>query len=80
MLSWDERQEKIEEVFRDYSIQDVVVSLLCSCLWLPNISSQIKHIYLTALLISRDPAIFQKDNQIADYDGFSRFMFRLIPL
>ncbi|MBU1121253.1 MAG: hypothetical protein KKF54_00950, partial [Candidatus Omnitrophica bacterium] len=80
MLSWDERQKKIEEVFRDYSIHDTVVSLLCSCLWLPNISSQIKHIYLTALLISRNPAIFQKDNQITDYDGFSRFMSRLIPL
>ena len=80
MLSWNERREKIEEVFRDYSIQDVAISLLYSCLWLPNISSQIKHIYLTALLISRNPAIFKKDNQILDYGGFSRFIYRLIPL
>lgn len=79
MLTWDERQEKIKEVFRGYSAQDVINSLLCSSLWLPNISSQIKHIYLAALLISCKPDIFKKNNQISDYNEFSEFITRLIP-
>ena len=80
MLTWEDRQEKIKEVFQNYSAQDVINSLLCSSLWLLNISSQIKHIYLTALLISCKPDIFKKSNQITDYNKFSELIFRLIPL
>lgn len=80
MLTWEKRQEKIKAVFQNYSVQDVINSLLCSSLWLPNISSQIKHIYLTALLISCRPDLFKKINQINDYDKFSELISCLIPL
>lgn len=80
MITWEERQEKIKEIFQDYSVQDVIHSLFCSSLWLPNISSQIKHIYLTALLISCKPDIFKENNQIVDYNKFSELISRLIPL
>ena len=62
-LTWEERQEKIKEVFKDYSAQDIVNSLFCSSLWLPNISSQTKHIYLAAFLISCQPELFKRNNR-----------------
>lgn len=80
MLTWEERHEKIRKVFQDYSAHDVANSLLCSSLWLPNISSQIKHIYLTALLISCQPELFQKSDQICSYENFSELMSRILPL
>lgn len=80
MLTWEERQEKIKKVFQDYSARDVANSLLCYSLWLPNISSQIKHIYLTALLISCQPELFNKSNQINDYDKFSELISRIMPI
>jgi len=79
-LSWEDRQEKIRRVFKDYSAQDVANSLLCSSLWLPNISSQIKHIYLAALLISCQPELFKKSNQILSYEKFSELISRIIPV
>ena len=79
-LSWEDRQEKIRQVFKDYSAQDVANSLLCSSLWLPNISSQIKHIYLAALLISCQPELFKKSNQILSYEKFSELISRIIPV
>ena len=80
MSTWEERQEKIKEVFKNYSAQDIVNSLFCSSLWLPNISSQIKHIYLAAFFISCQPELFKRNNQIDDYTKFSSLMSRLIPL
>lgn len=79
ILSWEDRQEKIRQVFQDYSAQDVANSLLCSSLWLPNISSQIKHIYLTALLISCQPELFQKSDQVCSYEKFSELISRILP-
>jgi hypothetical protein len=79
-LNWEDRQEKIRKVFQDYSAQDIANSLLCSSLWLPNISSQIKHIYLTALLVSCQPELFQKSDQICNYENFSKLMSRILLL
>jgi len=79
-LSWEDRYEKIRKVFQDYSAKDVASSLLCSSLWLPNISSQIKHIYITALFISCQPELFQKVDQISNYEKFAGLMSRILPL
>ncbi|MBI4765499.1 MAG: hypothetical protein HY787_12995 [Deltaproteobacteria bacterium] len=43
----------IYDIFRLYSVQDIVTSLFVSNLWLPNIASGIKHQFLLSIFSGR---------------------------
>lgn len=73
-LTWNDRKAKVAEMFFSFSIKDVTTSLLCSHLWLPNIASPIKHLFLYSILASLKPTKFQRENKIRQYEDFVNFL------
>ena len=71
-LIWNERIEKIKEIFSSYSIEDNYTALLCSDLYIYNIASPAKHIFLYNILSSLNPNKFTKENKIIYYNDFKR--------
>lgn len=66
----------------NFSVKDNVFSLLVSNLWLPNISSGIKHQLLYGILLSTDPETFSKESKIKKYKDFESYiknLYSLIP-
>ena len=80
MSDWKEKEKKIEDIFSEYGIRDIAKSLLCMCLWLPNLSSQMKNAYLTLLFITRIPSVFQNENKISSYEDFKKLVNIVIEL
>ena len=72
--------ETISNLFLKYSVQDVATSLFVSNVWLPNIASPIKHLFLTAIFASLKPRKFSKSNLIASYEDFKSFVDELFAL
>lgn len=68
---------KIKRVLSEYHPHDVLESLLVSELWLPNRSSQIKHVFLTWLFISIDESAFLTRKRMDSYAAFVEFMSSL---
>jgi len=73
-LIWEERIEKIKEIFSSYSIEDNYTALLCSDLYIYNIASPAKHVFLYNILTSLDPHEFTKENKIINYNDFKRYI------
>ena len=73
-LIWEERIEKIKEIFSSYSIEDNYTALLCSNLYIYNIASPAKHIFLYNILTSLNPHEFTKENKIINYNDFKRYI------
>jgi len=73
-LIWEERIEKIKEIFSSYSIEDNYTALLCSDLYIYNIASPAKHIFLYNILSSLSPHEFTKENKIINYNDFKRYI------
>ena len=73
-LIWEERIEKIKEIFSSYSIEDNYTALLCSDLYIYNIASPAKHIFLYNILSSLNPHEFTKENKIINYNDFKRYI------
>ena len=74
--------EKLHKIFGRYSVLDAAISLFTSSLWLPNIASPIKHIYLTAVFVSMNPKFFSKKDQIKCYGDFKEFcetLYKAVP-
>ena len=59
-LIWNERIEKIKEIIGSYSIEDNYTALLCSDLYIYNIASPTKHVFLYNILSSLSPHEFTK--------------------
>lgn len=70
----------IKELFRRYTVDDVLVSLNVSDLWLPNISSQVKHTLAFAILISMADDSFRGSLTIGTYSDFKKFIIHLYEL
>ncbi|MBP6748221.1 MAG: hypothetical protein KA144_01170 [Xanthomonadaceae bacterium] len=68
---------KIRRVLSEYHPHDVLESLLVSELWLPNRSSQIKHILLIWLFISIDESEFLIRKRTDSYTTFVELMSTL---
>jgi len=73
-LIWEERIEKIKEIFSSYSIKDNYTALLCSDLYIYNIASPAKHIFLYNILTSLNPHEFAKENKIINHNDFKRYI------
>ena len=80
MLDWKKTEKEIENIFHQYSLNDIAKSLLCMSLWLPNLSSQMKNSYLTLHLIARDKSVFQNKNKITSYEDFTKLARILIDI
>lgn len=69
--------EKTKELFKAYSIEDIAKALFVSDIWLPNISSGVKHFYFVATLCSMDKEEFAQKSSIIDYKYFKEFLCSL---
>lgn len=81
-ISFETAVQSIPAIFVKYSVQDIVTSLFVSNMWLPNISSGIKHQLLLAIFASMEPEALSKDNKIisySDYEGFLKQIYSLLP-
>lgn len=73
---------RLMELFSRYSAEDIIVSLSISDLWLPNISSQIKHTLAFVVASSMSETNFtssERINSYADFRHFSQQLYDLLP-
>jgi hypothetical protein len=77
VLSFESSVKAVSELFRNYSVEDVAESIFISSVWLPNISSPIKHQLITAVFASLKPEEYSRTNQIKSYDDFKEFLGKL---
>jgi hypothetical protein len=70
----------ISKAFSRYSVKDVAESLFISDTWLPNISSLVKHQFLTLVMASKQPEEFASENQINSHEDFAQFLEAVYPL
>ena len=70
------------KLFTQYSAEDVVLALGVSDLWLPNISSQVKHHFALGIAISMLPGQFAAAKSLDTYTRFTDFIesvYKLLP-
>ena len=75
-------KDNICSLFRKYSFNDVYQSLTISDLWLPNISSMLKHCLAMYCCISIKEKDFKQNDQISSYDDFKvfiKYLYNLLP-
>ncbi|EOE0002828.1 hypothetical protein ACJ8RE_003110 [Acinetobacter baumannii] len=75
-------KDNICSLFRKYSFNDVYQSLTISDLWLPNISSMLKHCLAMYCFVSIETKDFKQNDQISSYDDFKVFikhLYKLLP-
>ncbi len=68
---------EIKALFAHYSAYDVITSLNISDLWLPNISSQVKHILAFSISVAMNKDSFEGEKRIETYSDFKHFLEQL---
>lgn len=71
---------QLEVLFSQYDAGDVCLSLGVSELWIPNISSQVKHYLALGVLASMAPERFVIGARIDTYDSFRQFIQQVYTL
>lgn len=71
---------EIKELFSRYTADDVLISLNVSDLWLPNISSQVKHALAFAISISMTGDSYKGLLTIESYSDFKEFLKQLYTI
>ena len=82
VLSFQSSIAAISELFRKYSVEDVAESTFVSSVWLPNISSPVKHQLVTAVFASLKPEEYSQTSRIESYESFKEFLekaYEVIP-
>lgn len=79
-INFETAVNSIPQILHKYSVKDIATSLFVSHLWLPNISSNIKHQFLLSIFTSMKPEGFSKDNKINSYNDFKKFLKQIYPL
>lgn len=64
----------LRSLFARYTAEDVIVSLNVSDLWIPNISSQIKHTLAFSVSIAMAADSFTGEDKIESYSDFKQFI------
>lgn len=80
--STDFQRMQLEKLYSRYNAKDVCLALGVSDLWLPNISSQIKHYFAFIVFSSMTPQGFVGDTRIDNYQEFRAFIeavYSIIP-
>jgi len=67
-------QKKIIRTLKKYSLKDIFTALFVSNLWIPNVSSPIKHQFLYGLLFSIDPDELSGSDMIFKYPDLVKFL------
>ena len=73
----DKVQPDLEAIFTAYSAEDVILTLGVSDLWLPNIASQIKHLFAFGIFAAIAPDRFNSNSRIETYDAFRDVLKRI---
>jgi hypothetical protein len=71
------RCSQLEKLFEQYNPHDVCIALDISDLWLPNISSQVKHLLAFSIFASMTPQRFAFDKKLDRYAAFHEFSSKL---
>jgi hypothetical protein len=82
MNSKDMPIDRIQEIYRKYSIMDIAETLFASSLWLPNIASPVKHLFATSVFVTLSPNEFSHVKKIKSYSDFKKLLaniFSVIP-
>lgn len=79
-MKFDKVRYDLEAVFTAYCAEDVMLTLGVSDLWLPNISSQIKHLFAFGIFASISPDRFNSNSQIESYEEFCVVLKRIHDL
>jgi hypothetical protein len=72
--------ENIPKIYCQYSVRDIAAALFISSIWLPNISSMIKHQLLAAIFASIRPEEFSNSRTMNNYSEFSQFSEKINAL
>ena len=67
-------KERLISIFSQYSSIDIFLSLSISELWLPNISSQVKHILMLNIFLSMQEEQFTSAYKVEDYTDFEHLL------
>lgn len=78
--SFESSVRAVSGLFRKYSVEDVAESIFVSSIWLPNISSPVKHQFITAVFASLKPEEYSLINQIESYGDFREFLEKAYEL
>lgn len=74
---YDESVAKITSCFENYSFKDIYESIFVSDLWIPNISSPVKHLLLYSILLSIPEEKLSKQDCIKSYQDFQNFIDKI---
>ena len=77
--SFDRSVERVLELLRLYTSQDVATALFVSDLWLPNVGGFLRHLLAAAAYASLNPTEFATSQQICTYQDFCLFLGQLYP-
>lgn len=72
--------KKLKALYKKYSLNDLVTSLFCSSLWLPNISSPVKHQLYYAILSMMEVDDFETNDKITNYQDFKKLLDQIYSL
>lgn len=76
------KRSALEEHLTRFNAADAYTALLISELWLPNLSSQVKHCFAATTFASISPDRFSPEHRIEGYDAFRDFItgvYRHLP-
>ena len=73
-ISVEDSIPRLISLFSHYSSIDIFLSLSISELWLPNISSQVKHIFMLNLFLSMQEEQFTSAYKVEDYTDFEHLL------
>ena len=78
--SFFESQKRLKSELKKYRLDNILTSLFISSIWLPNISSQVKHPFIYLTLVSIDWQDFSQAEEPWDYEKFSSFLEKIYSL
>lgn len=73
-------QKRLKSELKKYRLDNILTSLFISSIWLPNISSQVKHPFIYLTLVSIDEPDFSQAQEPWDYEKFSSFLEKIYSL
>ncbi|GEM_PF-771131 len=79
-LNWRKQSKKIIAIFSSYNPYELLESLICASLWLPNVSSQMSHAFLTSLALSIEEKRYSGKEKIKSYQDFQNLIKQLYEL
>ena len=84
--NYEDAMQKIKDnltsVYKEYNLAELFLTLSISELWLPNISSPVKHTIAFNTLLSMDVSTFNNQKELKTYQQASEFfsiIYKILP-